>query len=80
MLQVKVDRLTTEKFYANYRGKAVPLQYNDQNCTMQQPQRKAQKIREIKTETELLNFNLTLIFEDSDSGSDTSTVDFDQQY
>ena len=48
MLEVKVDRLKTEEFYANYRGKAVPLQYNDQNCTMQQPQWKAQKIREIK--------------------------------
>ena len=30
-----------------------------------------------QTEAESLNFNLTSIFEDSDSGSDNSDVDFD---
>ena len=48
MLQVKVDGPTIEEFYAKHRDKAVPLYYNDQNCTMQQPQRKTHKMRETK--------------------------------
>ena len=33
-----------------------------------------------KTESESLNFTLTLIFEDSDLGGYNSKADFDQQY
>ena len=46
---------------------------------MKQPQRKAYKKRERErkqTETESLNFNLTSIFEKSDSGGDKSDADF----
>ena len=78
LLWVKVDGPTVEKFYANHRGKAVTLWYNDWNRRMHQSQQKACKKREIKeTKTELLNFNLKSIFEDSDSGSDNSNVNFD---
>ena len=77
LLWVKVDRPTLEKFCVNHRGKAVTLWCNDRNHRMHQPQCKACKKREIKqTETELLNFNLTSTYEDSDSSNDNSNVDF----
>ena len=45
---------------------------------MHQPQWKVYKKRAIKqANTELLIFNLTSMFEDSDSGSDNSDADFD---
>lgn len=47
---------------------------------MHQPQQKGHKKREKKTESESLNFTLTLIFEDSDLGGYNSKADFDQQY
>ena len=78
LLLVKVYGPTIEEFHANHRGNVVNLWYNDRNRRMHQPQRKAYKKREIKqAETESLNFNLTSIFEDSDSGSDNSDLDFD---
>ena len=78
LLGVKVNGPTIEEFHANHRGKGVTLWYNDQNRRMASHNGKHIKRGEIKqTETESLNFNLTLIFEDSDSGSDNSNVDFE---
>ena len=77
---MKFEGPTIEDFHANHRGKTVSLWYTDQNLRMHQPQQKAYKNREreIKqTETKSLSFKLASIFENSDSGSDDSDIDFD---
>ena len=69
---------TIEEFHGNHRGKVVTLWYNDLNHRMHQPQQKTYKKRGIKqTKTELWNFNVASVSEDSYSGSDNNDVDFD---
>lgn len=46
LLSVEVDKPTVEEFLANHRGKAVSLQYNNQNHRMHQQQPKAYKKRD----------------------------------